>query len=74
MQQGGKFIQYTVLQNKKQRWLEAPPPPPPHLIIFERQILPQQTICRRKRNLTASRIHFKYWENSLISRLYEQFS
>ena len=38
----------------------APPPPPP--IIFERQILPQQTIYRWKRNLRASRIHFKYWK------------
>ena len=46
-------------------------PPPP--IIFERQILPQQTIYRWKGNLTASRIHFKYWENILILRLYEQF-
>ena len=48
------------------------PPPPP--IIFERQILSQQTIYRWKGNLTASRIHFKYWENILILRLYEQFS
>ena len=48
----------------------APPPP----IIFERQILPQQTIYRWKGNLTASRIHFKYWKDILISRLHEQFS
>ena len=47
----------------------APPP-----IIFERQILPQQTIYRWKGNLTASRIHLKYWKNILISRFYEQFS
>ena len=53
-------------------WLEAPPPPPP--IIFERQILPQQTIYRWKGNLTVSRIHFKYWKNILILRFYEQFS
>ena len=46
--------------------------PPP--IIFERQILPQQTIYRWKGNLTASRDHFKYWKNILISRFYEQFS
>ena len=47
-------------------------PPPP--IIFERQILPQQTIYRWKGNLIESRIHFKYWNNILISRFYEQFS
>ena len=41
---------------------------------FEWQILPQQTIYRWKGNLTASRIHFKYWENILISRFYKQFS
>ena len=51
-----------------------PPPPPFPPIIFERQILPQQTVYRWKGNLTASRIHFKYWENILISRYYEQFS
>ena len=49
----------------------APLPPP---IIFEQQILPQQTIYRGKGNLTASRIHFKYWRNILISRFYENFS
>ena len=48
------------------------PSPPP--IIVERQILPQQTIYRWKGNLTASRIHFKYWKNILILRFYEQFS
>ena len=42
--------------------------------IFERQILPEQTIYRCKGNLTASRIHFKYWKNILISQFYEQFS
>ena len=47
-------------------------PPPP--IIFERQILPQQTIYSWKGNLTASRIQFNYWKNILISRFYEQFS
>ena len=52
---------------------DAPPPPPPS-IIFERQILPQQIIYRWKGNLTAGRIHFKYWKNILISRFYEQFS
>ena len=49
-------------------------PAPQKPIIFELQILPQQTICRWKGNLTASRIHFKYWKNILISRFYEQFS
>ena len=50
----------------------SPPPPPP--IIFKWQILPQHTIHRWKGNLTASRIHFKYWNNILILRCYEQFS
>ena len=43
-------------------------------IIFERQILPQQTIHRWKGNLTASRINLKYWKNILIWRLCEEFS
>ena len=46
--------------------------PPP--IIFEGRDLPQQTIYHWKGNLMASRIHFKYLKNILISRLYEQFS
>ena len=50
--------------------LRAPPSP----IIFDRQILPQQTLYHWKGNLTASRIDFKYWKNILISRLYEQLS
>ena len=66
-------LMYTILQNKRRRWLGAPPPPPPPPTLFERQILPQQTIYRWKGNLTASRIHFKYWKNILISRFYEQF-
>ena len=41
-------------------------PPSPPLDNFE-------TIYRWKGNLTASRIHFRYWKNILISRLYEQF-
>ena len=49
----------------------ARPPPP---IIFEPQILPEQTIYRWKGNLTANRIHFKYLRNISISRFYEQFS
>ena len=48
----------------------ASPPPPP--TIFERQILPQQTIYRWKGNLIASRVHFKYWKNEK-KKLYEQF-
>ena len=47
-------------------------PSPP--IISEQQILPQQTIHCWKGNLTASRIHFKYWKSILILRLYEQSS
>ena len=46
--------------------------PPP--IVFERRKLPQQIIYRRKGNLSESPNHLKYWENSLISRFYEQFS
>ena len=48
------------------------PPPPP--IIFERLQLPQQSIYRRKGNLSESPNHQKYWENILISWFYEQFS
>ena len=47
-------------------------PPPP--IIFERLKLPQQTIYRRKGNLSESPNHFKYRENTFFSRFYEQFS
>ena len=46
--------------------------PPP--IIFERLKLPQQIIYFRKGNLSESPNHFKYLENILISRFYEQFS
>ena len=46
--------------------------PPP--IIFERLKLPQQIICRRKENLSESPNHQKYWENTLVSRFYGQFS
>ena len=51
-----------------------PPPTPPPPIIFEGRNSPQQTIYHWTGNLIASRIHFKYWKNILISRLYEQFS
>ena len=51
----------------------APPPPPPP-IIFKGRNWPQQTIYHWKGNLMASWIHFKYWKNILISRLYGQFS
>ena len=36
--------------------------------------LPQQIIYHRKGNLSESPNHFKYRENVLISRFYEQFS
>ena len=49
---------YTILQNKRRRWLGAAPTD-----NIWRQILPQQTIHRWKGNLTASGIHFKYWTN-----------
>ena len=45
--------------------------PPP--IISEGRNLPQQTIYHWKGNLMASRIHFKYWKNILISRLMNKF-
>ena len=48
----------------------ALPPPPP--IIFEGQNLPQQTVYHWKGNLSKSLIHFRYRQNILISRLYEQ--
>ena len=47
---------------------------PPPLTIFEGQNLPQQTIYHWKANLKKSSIHFRYRQNILISRLYEQFS
>ena len=43
-------------------------------IIFEGQNLPQQTIYHWKENLSKSPIHFKYRQNIIILRLYEQFS
>ena len=48
--------------------------PPPLPIIFEGRNLPQQTIYHWKENLSKSPIHFRYRQNILISRLYEQFS
>ena len=53
---------YTILQN-------ALP-----TIILKRQTLPQQTMYYWKTNSIASIIHFIYWKNILISRLYERFS
>ena len=46
----------------------------PPLIIFEGRNLPQQTIYHWKGNLSKSPIHFRYQQNILILRLYEQFS
>ena len=60
---------YTYLQNKRMRRCGVAPPP----IIFERLMLPQQIIYRRKENLSESPNHQKYWENILVSRFYEQF-
>ena len=37
--------------------------------LFSDHRVPQQTIYRWEGNLTASRIHFKYWKNILILRL-----
>ena len=72
----GKFMLYTLLQNKRWRWCReergrAPPPPP---IIFEGRNLLQQAIYHWKGNLSKSSIHFRYQQNILISRPYEQFS
>ena len=49
-----------------------PPPPPP--IIFEGRNVPQKTIYHWEGNLSKSPIHFRYQQNILISRLYEQSS
>ena len=51
---------------------ERPPPQPS--IIFEGRNLPQQTINHWKGNLSKRLIHFRYRQNILILRLYEQFS
>ena len=61
---------YTILQNKRMRRCGVHPPP----IIFERLMLPQQIIYRRKETLSESPNHQKYWENILVSRFYKQFS
>ena len=50
------------------------PPPPPPPIVFEGRNLLQQTIYHWKGNLSKSPIHFRYRQNILISRLYDQFS
>ena len=47
---------------------------PPPSIIFEWRNLPQQTIYHWKGNLSKSPIHFRYRQNILILRLYEEFS
>ena len=41
---------------------------------FSEEQLRRILLYRWKGNSTASRIHFKYWKNILISRIYEQFS
>ena len=56
----------------------APPPPHTHTHtnnFRKTKMTPdQQIIYHWERNLMARRIHFKYWKNILISRLYEQCS
>ena len=47
-------------------------PHPP--IIFERLKLPQQIIYRRKRNLSESPNHQKYWENIFFRDFMSNFS
>ena len=68
------LIHTCAEQEMEVRRCGAPPPPPPPLIIFEERNLPQQTIYHWKGNLSKSPIHFRYRQNILISRLYEQFS
>ena len=63
------MITYLVTQFYRIKGGGGAPPP----IIFQRQILPQQTIYHWKGNLIVSRTHFKYQKVILISRLYEQF-
>ena len=60
---------YTILQNKRQRWLWVPP-----RISLERQTLPPNKLYNvGKGILMASRVHFKYWKNILISRFFSNF-
>ena len=47
---------------------------PPPIVFDEDETYPQQTIYHWKGNLSKSPIHFRYRQNILISRLYEQFS
>ena len=61
-------IKYTILQNKRMRRCGVP-----STNNFERLKFSQQIIYRRKRNLSESPNHQKYWENILISQFYEQF-
>ena len=65
------FTKHTLLQNKRHMAVVRGGPPP---IIFEGRNLPQPTIYYWKGNLSKSSIHFRYRQNILISRLYEQFS
>ena len=61
---------YTLLQNIEMELVWGAPSP----IIFEGWNLRQQTIRRWKWNLSKSPIQFRYRQNILISRPYEQFS
>ena len=60
-------ISQTRFSYSSQRCLRALTSSP--LKIFEEQILPLQTTSRWKENLTVSRVHFKNWNNILISQL-----
>ena len=62
---------YTLLQNRRMRGCGGAGCP--LLIILKRLKLPQQIIYCRKENLSESPNHFKYLENILISRFYDQF-
>ena len=54
--QGKQSTQFYRMKGGGDSGCSSPP------IIFERQILLQQTMDHWKENLTASRIHFKYWK------------
>ena len=67
---GKRRVKYTILWNKRRRWLRAPTPP----IIFQWHKLNQQIIDRWKGNLIENKIPFEYREGISIWRFCEQFS
>ena len=69
----GFQIQYKLHTSAEQE-MEVVRGSPPSPIIFEGQSLLHQTIHLWKGNLSKSPIHFRYRQNILIWRTYEQFS